>query len=387
MLLNGSLALFLAVGAVIAYLSLRDDAGASSPGRIVRVSRGTVVSSVSASGSVASAKSRDLSFATSGTVNAVKVQVGDKVKKGQVLATIDDASARDSLRSAKAALDAAAAGDTSSASGYSNWVQAKVSWNNARRDLDGTELAAPFAGTVVAVNGSVGGSSGGSGGSSGSSGSAGASGGGGGGGTSSGSAASSSASSGSSGGGFITLADTSKLQIEGMFTEADVAKVKMGQDAGVTFDAMRGAQASGKVTAIDQSATTANNVVQYGVTVALNDPPSGLRIGATATVQVTVARADNVLFVPTAAVRTAGGQSTVTVLQGGKQVSRAVQIGVQGDQGTEIKSGLSENDQVVIATANGTNGTGFPFGGFPGGGGLGGGGLGGRGGARIGGRG
>src|SRR5262249_33797879 len=154
------------------------------------------------------------------------------------------------------------------------------------------------------------------------------------------------------------------------------------QQASVTFDAMRGTQAHGKVTAIDQTSTTSNNVVQYGVTVSLTDPPEGLRIGATATVQVTVAQAADALYVPTAAVRTAGGQSTVTVMDHGKQVSRTVQTGVQGDLGTQITSGLNEGDQVVMATTGGTNGTGFPSGRFPGGFGGGGGG-----GVRFGGRG
>jgi macrolide-specific efflux system membrane fusion protein len=386
LLINGALALLLVAGIGVAYLSLHDDAGASSPGRIVRVSRGTVVSSVSASGSVASANSRDLGFGASGTVDTIKVQVGDKVKKGQLLATLDDASAQDALQSAQAALSAAEAGDTSTPSGYSSYVQAKAARDSAQRSLDGTELKAPFSGTIVAVNGSVGGSSSGSSGSSTSSGSTGSTGAAGGGGGSS-SAASSSASSSSTGSGFITIADTTKLAIKGEFTESDIAKVKKGQQASVTFDAMQGTRASGKVTAIDQTSTTTNNVVQYGVTVTLTDPPKGLRIGATATVQVTTASAENVLYVPTAAVRTAGGQSAVTVLSGGKQVTKIVQAGVQGTQGTEIKSGLNEGDQVVIANASGgAGGTGFPTGRFPGGGGGIGGGLGG-GGGRAGGRG
>jgi macrolide-specific efflux system membrane fusion protein len=377
LLLNGGLALLLIVGVGIAYLSLHDDAGASSPGRIARVTRGTVVSSVSASGSVASANSRDLAFGTSGTVDTIKVKVGDKVKKGAVLATLDDASAQDGLRSAQAALSAAEAGDTSTPSGYSSYVQAKASYDSARRSLDGTELKAPFSGTIVAVNGTVGGSSSGSSSSSSSSGSTGSSGSSGSSGGTGGSSSGSGSSSSSTGSGFITIADTGKLQIKGEFTETDVAKVKKGQEASVTFDAMQGARATGKVTGIDQTSTTTNNVVQYGVTVTLTDPPPGLRIGATATVQVTTASAQNVLYVPTAAVRTAGGQSTVTVLSNGKQVGKQVRIGTQGDQGTEIKSGLNEGDQVVIASTGTTGGTGFPTGRFPGGGGLGGGGLGG----------
>jgi multidrug efflux pump subunit AcrA (membrane-fusion protein) len=375
LLINGALALLIVVGVGVAYLSLHDDAGASSPGRIVRVSRGTVVSTVSASGSVASARSRDLAFGTSGTVDTIKVQVGDKVKKGRLLATLDDSSARDNLRSAQAALSAAEAGDTSTPSGYSGYVQAKASYASAERALQGTRLTAPFSGTIVAVNGTVGGSSSGSS-SSGSSTS---------GGNDSGGASASSSSSGSSGGsGFITIADTGKLDVKGEFTESDVTKIKKNEQASVTFDAMQGARATGKVTAIDQTATTSNNVVQYGVTVSLTDPPGGLRIGATATVQITTASAQDVLYVPTAAVRTAGGRGTVTVMSGGKQVPKVVQTGVQGDQGTEIKSGLNEGDQVLVASSGTTGGTGFPTGRFPGAGGFGGAGAGG---GRAGGRG
>lgn len=357
--------MLLAAGGAYGYLSLRDDpAGASSPGRIVRVSRGTVVSSVSAAGSVSSVDSRDLSFGATGTVETIKVAVGDRVKKGQLLATLDDASAQDAVRSAKAARDAAANADTGTPATRSAYVQAEVAYDNALRTLDGTRLTAPFSGTIVAVNGTVGGSSGGS--QSGGSQSGGTSGGTS---TSAPTTGGSGTTTGSSSGGFMTIADMGRLQIAGKFTEADVAKVKKGQSAAVTFDAIPGAQASGKVTAIDQSATVTNNVVQYGVTVRLTDPPSGLRIGATGTVQVTTSRADNVLYAPTAAVRTVGGRSTVTVMQNGKPVVRAVQTGAQGDQGTEITSGVSEGDQLLIAP---TGTTGFPSGRFPGG--LGGGG-------------
>lgn len=369
--LNGALAFLLVAGAVFAYLSLHQPARASSPGRVVRVSRGTVVSSVSASGSVASAKSRDLAFGTSGTVDAIDVKVGQKVKKGAVLATLDDTSTRDSLRSAQASLDAAASADTSTAAGYASYVQAKVAYDNARRTLDDTELTAPFAGTVIAVNGTVGGSSGGSSGGSGTSGSGSSSSGGSGssggstGGTSGSSSSSSTSASSGSSGGFITLANLSDLDVQADFTESDVAKIKKGAAATVTFDATPGSTASGKVTAIDQAATTSNNVVRYGVTIALNDPPKGLRVGATATAQVTLAHATGVLYVPTAAVRTAGGQSTVTVLRGGRRTTISVRTGVQGDQGTEITSGLNEGDQVLIPI-NGTGTTGFPSGRFPG---------------------
>jgi macrolide-specific efflux system membrane fusion protein len=389
LVVNGTLGVLLITGISVGYLSLTggDDSAGASATRTTRVMRGTVVSSVSASGSVNSSKSRSLDFATSGTVTEIKVQAGDKVKKGQSLAEVDQASAEGNVQSAKANLTAAEGADTSTASGYSSYVSAKNAYNQAVRELDGTKLTAPFSGTVVAVNGTVGGSSSGStssassssSSSGSSSGSQGSSSGGGSGGSSSGTSGGSSSSSGTSTSGFIVLADPTKLEVTGEFTESDAIKLKNGQSADISFDALSGVTGTGKVTEIDMSPTTNNNVVQYGATVSLTDVPGSLRIGQTATVRVTTQTAQNVLYVPTAAVKTAGGQSTVTVLQNGKQVIKPVQIGVKGDQGTEIKSGLNEGDEVVIVTATGTGGTngtqGRPGGGI--GGGVGGGGIGG----------
>jgi macrolide-specific efflux system membrane fusion protein len=393
---NGVLGALLIVGIGVGYLSLPggDDSAGASATRTARVTRGTVVSSVSASGAVDSAKSRSLDFATSGTVTQIKVQAGDKVMMGVLLAELDQTSAEENVQSATANLTAAEAADTSTASGYSSYVSAKNAYNQAERSLGGTRLTAPFSGTVVSVNGTVGGSSSGtassgssSSSSSGSSGSQGSSGGGSSSGgssgssSSSGSSAGSASSSGSSSTGFIELADPAKLKVTGEFTESDAIKLKTGQSATVTFDALSGVTATGTVSAIDMSPTTNNNVVQYGATITLAKRPASIRLGQTTTVQVTTSTAQNVLYVPTAAVRTAGGQSTVTVQQGGKQVVKRVEAGVQGDQGTEIKSGLNEGDEVVIVTATGT-GTGGAGGtqGRPGGGlggGIGGGGGGG----------
>jgi macrolide-specific efflux system membrane fusion protein len=395
--INGTLGVLLIVGIGVGYLSLTsgDGSAGASATRTARVMRGTVVSSVSASGAVDSTKSRSLDFATSGTVTAIKVQAGDKVTKGQLLAQLDQTSAEENVQSAKANLTVADAADTSTASGYSSYVSAKNAYNQAERALEGTKLTAPFSGTVVAVNGTVGGSSSGtastgssSGASSGSSGSTGSQGSSGGGSSSSGGSSGSSSSSTSSSStstGFIELADPSKLKVTGEFTESDAIKLKIGQSADVTFDALSGVTATGKVTEIDMSPTTNNNVVQYGATITLSNKPSAIRLGQTTTVQVTTSTAQNVLYVPTAAVRTAGGQSTVTVQQGGTQVVKRVQIGVQGGQGTEIKSGLNEGDEVVISTAaGGSNGSQTqtrPGGGVGGGigGGMGGGGIGGGG--------
>lgn len=374
LLLNGALAVLLVAGAGVAYASLngggREAPAVSAP--TARVTRATVTATVSASGSVESAKTRSLSFGVSGTVSKIHVKPGDKVRKGQVLARLDDGAARENLEAAAAALEAARDAGTDTASGYAQYVSARNTYREARRALAGTVLKAPFAGTVTAVNGTVGGSASGTSSSAGSSGSSGSSRGGG------GATGSAQGSSGGSGGGFIELADTSKLQIVGNFTEADVTRIKVGQPATFTFDALTGVTAQGKVTLIDPVARTGDNVVQYAVTIAMTEVPEEVRLGQTATVQVVVDEAEDVLAVPASAVTTAGGRSTVTVLENGVEVRRTVEVGVRGDTLVEIRSGLDEGDEVVRRATTGTNGTtggrmpGFGgrggFGGGPGGG-------------------
>ncbi|GAA5072971.1 macrolide-specific efflux system membrane fusion protein [Thermocatellispora tengchongensis] len=359
LIVNGALAVLLAGGVGAAYASLTGEtgAGAALPATVA-VTRGTVMASVSASGSVESARTRSLDFTGGGTVESINVKAGDRVKKGQVLARLDDTEAAENLDAARASLEAAEDGDTGTASGYSQYVNALNAYKQAKRAYEGTVLKAPFSGTIISVNGTAGGSVGGSSGGTG--------------GGSTGSTASTGSTTGATGsGGFIELADTGKLRIVGTFTEADVTRLKVGQAATVSFDALPGVSAGGKVTQIDPVAQTSDNVVRYPVTISLSDVPAQVRLGQTASVQVVVDRAEDVLTVPSTAVRTAGGQSTVILVRGGTQTTARVEVGVKGDQATEIRSGLNEGD-LVVRQANATATTGQQ--GFPGlGGGLGGG--------------
>ncbi|MEU7913553.1 efflux RND transporter periplasmic adaptor subunit [Microbispora bryophytorum] len=373
LIINGVLVVLLLGGIAAAWASVGgDSSGDGAAPLTTRVTRGTVLASVSASGSVESARTRALDFSAAGTVESVLVESGDKVKKGQVLARIDDTAARESLEAAKASLDAAEEADTSTASGYSQYISARNAYRSAGRAVAGTVIKAPFAGVVTAVNGAVGGSSGASGGSGGSS--------------KGGQAQSQSGSAGSGGtggsSGFIEIADPAHLRIVGNFTEADVSRIKVGQAATVSFDALTGVTAAGKVTVVDPQPQTNNNVVQYAGTISLTGVPSTVRLGQTATVQVTVGKADDVLTVASSAVTTAGGQTTVTVLENGRQVVKRVEVGLKGDITTEIKSGLQEGDQVVRPQASTTGGGGIQFPGGGGGFGRGFGGGGGRGGNR-----
>ncbi|WP_433293160.1 efflux RND transporter periplasmic adaptor subunit [Actinoplanes sp. CA-030573] len=395
---NAALGVALVAGAFWAYETLSGpdtSTAANASVRSVAVQQGTVTKTVTADGTVESANTATAGFVTGGTVTAISVRVGSVVKKGQVLAKVDPADAQRSLDAANADLDAAndslsraedAGSDTSTAENAVE--QAKLAVDEAQAAVDGTVLTAPMAGTVTAVNGTLGSSSSGSGSSSGTGSSGGGSSGGGssGGGSSGGSqgggsqgggsTGSSSSSSSSSSAGFIEIEDLSKLQVTAAFAEADATKLKERQAAEITWNALSGTTATGKVAAIDPSATTSNNVVTYGVTLSLDKVPAGAKVGQTVSVSVTTGSVQDATFVNSAAITTVGNRHTVTVLSNGQQEVRPVEIGLEGDQATQITSGVQAGEQVVLkTTSTGTSGSnGFPGGGFPGGGQLGGGG-------------
>lgn len=86
--------------------------------------------------------------------------------------------------------------------------------------------------------------------------------------------------------------------------------------------------------------------------------PTGLYAGTTATVAITVKQLTNVLTVPTLAIRTANGQTTVQVSTNGTVSTVPVAVGGVYGTTTEITKGLAEGDQVVVTTRSFTGSTG-----------------------------
>jgi HlyD family secretion protein len=232
-------------------------------------------------------------------------------------------------------------------------AQARAAVDNAQRAVDQTVLKAPIDATVTAVSGRVG------------------------------DQASTAGSAGATG--FITLDDLTGLQVKAGFSEADAAKVQVGQAAALTFDALTNVSLTGKVVAVDATQTLVQNVVTYSVYISLDSVPAGLKPGMTASADVVVDKRESVLLLPSSAVRGTGTTAQVTVKTGTTEESRTVQIGLRGDQSVEIVSGLNVGDVVITRTTS-SAGAGAGAGPLPGGagglvvgGGAGGAGLGGRG--------
>lgn len=352
LIVNIVLGAVLVAGGVVAYLMVTGDEPATATSvRTVAVQQGTVTSTVTADGTIGSASSMSADFVTAGRVSAINVKLGDTVAAGTVLATVDATEPNAELATAKknltAAKEALSRADGSGRSQAQNQVdQARSAVDAAQRKVDGTVLKAPMAGTIVAINGAVGGQSSGSG---------------------------QSSQSGQGATSFIQLADLTKLQVNASVPEADATRLKNDQTATVTWNALTNTTANAKVTSISPTASASGNVVSYPIVVTLDTIPAGVKLGQSVKLTVTVERIEDAIYVPNAAVRSTGGRALVTVVANGKQEARLVQIGLKGDNFTVVTSGLSVGEQVVLATAT-TGGTTnqFPGGGlFPGGGGQG----------------
>ena len=97
--------------------------------------------------------------------------------------------------------------------------------------------------------------------------------------------------------------DLSKMQIDSSFAEADIGKIKVGQKAKFGVDAFTNRNFEGVVKQLRLNPTVTSNVVTYDVVVSVDNPEQILLPGMTAYVNIMVAKHDNVLLVPNAALR------------------------------------------------------------------------------------
>jgi membrane fusion protein, macrolide-specific efflux system len=284
-------------------------------------------------------------------VTKVGVAVGDRVTKGQVLATaattdlesqISDAlrawrTSHIQLTQAQDQLDSATttAASQQAKIGLYNAQTAESHAHQALLDLRATlakaTLASPAAGVVTAVSIATG----------------------------------SDAPSGDA----IQIA-ASPLQVSTSVVESDIASITLGQTATVTIAALGSAPLEGTVASIapSGSATGNNGVVSFAVAITLTDAPAGLRPGMSADVTITTATAPGVLAIPSRALTGTAGAYRVRVIGADGTISvKDVVVGLITDSLAEIKSGLAAGDRVITGTSSSQTTTNRANGGFGGG--------------------
>ncbi|MEY4747422.1 MAG: hypothetical protein RLZZ416_471 [Candidatus Parcubacteria bacterium] len=146
--------------------------------------------------------------------------------------------------------------------------------------------------------------------------------------------------------------------------EVDAAKLKIGDKATLTFDAIDGLSITGAVASVDALGTVSQGVVSYAVKIGFDAQDPRVKPGMTVNASIQTDVHQSVLMVPSSAVKTQNGQSYVqafmpplTDTAGASGVTSAtppqnipVTTGISDDTNTEILSGLTEGQQVVTRT-------------------------------------
>jgi HlyD family secretion protein len=196
--------------------------------------------------------------------------------------------------------------------------QASISLKNAQTDQASTKIYAPFNGIVSSVIGQVGGPA-------------------------------------SNAAPIFTLLDDARVEFPVQVDESEISKVKLGQQAEVTLEALAGQNFTGKVTKISPKATVVSNIAVFYVTVTLENQNLSLRPGMTAEAEIISKEYPNVLQVPKRAIQELRGRTYISVLgaDGKTQDLVRVETGVDDGANIVITQGL-QKDQTVVLPARAT---------------------------------
>ena len=351
------------------------------------VQKGTVVSTISASGKAISTSILPINTQTSGIVTKVYVKDGDQVVKGQKIAevTLDStgeqqyAQALSSYYSAQSGLvsannayytlqaaeyaanvkfmnDAVARNldvlDSTYIQEYDAWKAAEASFLNQQTTLSQAKvslansainlalsnptISTPYTGTISNINlveGMV-------------------------------ITASTNSTTGAVSSQRIAVIKNAATPIINVtLGETDVPNVKIGQKATIIFDSLS-AQAgiadktfTGVVATVDRIGTVSSNVTSYGVNIKLDSGSDLILPNMAANADIITATATDVLYIPSAALTTQNGQTYAKTLKAGKEVDVPVETGISSESDTVITSGLTEDQTVITGTVSASTST------------------------------
>ncbi len=351
----------------IGYKMLNRSAGGTVY-KTQKIENGDIMESITASGTINPLSTVSVGSQASGRIAEIYVDYNSVVKKGQLLALIDQENAKATVQQREAALEIAKAQvaveennikyykkalnriselnaskystekDLEAAErDYDNSVaqlaleqaqvkQAQASLNSAQTELSYTEIKAPVDGIVISKSVEVG---------------------------------QTVAASFETPEIFSVAEDLTKMQIEASVVEADIAKVKEGQKVRFTVDSYADDYFYGTVTQVRNEATTTSNVVTYTVVIGIDNSDMKLKPGMTANVEIITAEEKGVMLVPNQALRFYIDDSDkakrykdrgVWIIKNGKPERVSVKIGVSDDDNTQIlESALKIGDEVIVS--------------------------------------
>jgi len=147
----------------------------------------------------------------------------------------------------------------------------------------------------------------------------------------------------------LVLSD--RLVISAQFDETDIGKVKLGQKAFITLDAYPDVKIEGNVDHLAYESEIVNNVTIYDVDILPREVPKFLRSGMSVMVEVAREAKKDILVISSIAVHYDGKKPFVMIKgQNGAPQKRYIDAGLTDGKNTEIISGISENDNVLLQT-------------------------------------
>lgn len=150
---------------------------------------------------------------------------------------------------------------------------------------------------------------------------------------------------------------TKKMIATITLNEVDIAKIEIGQEVDLTFDALDNVSVKGEVYEVDTVGTVSQGVVSYTVKISFDTDNQSIKPGMSITANIITESVSDVLTIPSSAIKTFNGNSFVEVMNGTTTERKAVETGITDDATTEIKSGLSEGEKVVVSTSSSTKKT------------------------------
>ncbi len=343
-------ALVVAAALVVWVLVGRGDGGTGSF-RFVEIERGDVESVVSSTGILQATTTVEVGTQVSGQISDIYVDFNDHVKKGQLIARIDPTLLQQEVRSAEANLERSRAeleqaqremermqrlyktkvatesefntAQYQLAVAEASFKSAQIGLERARRNLGYSEIRAPIDGVVLERTVDVG---------------------------------QTVAASLSAPKLFLIAEDLSEMEILASVDESDIGLIHQGQEARFTVQAYPDEPFVGTVSQVRLQSTIQENVVNYTVVLKVANPDGRLLPGMTATVDFIVARQQDVLKVPNAALRfrpTAAMRSELRARREGEGGGRSARGGREGEAGAAGAAGAGAEGAVAGASHRG----------------------------------
>jgi len=269
------------------------------------------------SGSVQAIDTQEVKIRATGAVTGVYVEEGDRVVKGQLLATVDDTDQQYTVANLEKQIEVArVSGSTSKR----DIELLEMQLDSAKKKLEYTKAYANFDGVVVSVSISEG-------------------------------------DYFDAGSAVMTIIDDSKLKATVEIDEIDIQMVELGMSASLTSDAVPGQSIQARVSYIPMIGRySSQGIGVMDVEIVIDDPPAALKPGFSFEGTIDIESEQVMLLVPQSAVTTNNGVSTVVRLNAdGTRETVTIQAKYLGENVYQVLSGdIKAGDTLVYTSTSGT---------------------------------